>query len=254
MQVTIIGSGNVGTVLGRVLKAKGHVIRQVFSRLPVHAHALAAELHAAAVSDLLLLDSDSDIYILAITDDALPRVATQVCFGNKLVIHTAGSVSKDVLRPASSQYGVMWPMKMIRKQVQELGEISIVIDGNSETVIDQLRQLAGIFSKNVSLADDVTRLKMHMLATVTSNFTNHLYHLAADYCGKEGIDFSLFYPIINDTVARIQTEHPSAVQAGPAFRGDMDTIARHAQLLNAHPDMQSLYMAISRSIMANMNR
>ena len=115
MQVTIIGSGNVATVLGRLLIEKGHRVAEVYSRNPAHAASLANQLQATAVSDLSLLGRRSDFYLLAVTDDALPAVASTLSLPGKLLLHTAGSVSKDVLKNVSDQYGVLWPMKMMRR-------------------------------------------------------------------------------------------------------------------------------------------
>jgi predicted nucleic acid-binding Zn finger protein len=39
----------------------------------------------------------------AVTDDALAEVASQLSLQNKLVIHTAGSVSKEILKNGKQQ-------------------------------------------------------------------------------------------------------------------------------------------------------
>lgn len=248
MQVTIIGSGNVATVLGRLLIEEGHLVTQVYSRSPAHAATLANQLQATAVSDLSLIGRQSDLYLLAVTDDALPAVAAALSLPGKLVLHTAGSVSKDILKKVSEQYGVLWPMKMIRRSMATLTPVTIVIDGSSETVCQQVERLAKIFSPLVVQAGDTLRIKMHMLAAVTSNFTNHLYHLAADYCSKEGIDFNLFYPLIEETARAIQMGHPKLFQAGPAYRGDGVTLEKHLQLLKQDPQLEKIYKVLSGSI------
>jgi predicted short-subunit dehydrogenase-like oxidoreductase (DUF2520 family) len=248
MQVTIIGSGNVATVMGRLLLDKGHTIDQLFSRNPVHTMQLARQLNTKAITDLATLDTGSDLYIIAITDDAIAEIAAQLSLKNKLVVHTAGSVSKEILKNTSTDYGVLWPMKMIRKSMTTLESVTIVVDGSSEPVTRQLEQLATEFSPTVTRADDATRRKMHMLAAITSNFTNHLYHLAADYCAAENIDLSFFYSLIEETAQRIQTQHPKELQAGPAFRGDRQTLEKHVQLLEKYPQIQRVYRAMTDSI------
>jgi predicted short-subunit dehydrogenase-like oxidoreductase (DUF2520 family) len=249
MQVTLIGSGNMATVLGRQLARNGHRVAEVWSRDPAHAGALAAELNATPVEDLGSLDLNSELFVLAVADDALPAIAARLSLGSKLVIHTAGSVSKEVLRQSSLNYGVLWPMKMIRKGMDTLGPVTIIIDGSSPAVAAQIEKLAREFTGPVARADDELRVKLHMLAAVTANFTNHLYRLAADYCDQEGIDFSLLYPIIADTALRIRVGHPASVQAGPASRGDLQTLEKHQELLKEYPKLAALYAAISESIM-----
>lgn len=254
MQVTIIGSGNVATVLGRLLIQNGHHIVQVFSRNIDHAAELAKQVGANAVSDLTMLNTNADLYLLAVTDDALATVAGALFVKDKLVVHTAGSVSKEILKSMSSNYGVLWPMKMIRKPMLTLTPVTIVIDGSSEKAIGQIEMLACQFSPVVTRADDSLRTKMHMLAAITSNFTNHLYHLAAEYCVQENIDFGFFYPLIEDTAQRIQTNHPKWVQAGPAFRGDKQTLEKHRLLLEQYPQIQKMYLEITESIQSSFEK
>ena len=248
MEVTIIGSGNVATVLGRLLLQSGHHIIEVYSRNNDHAAELAKQLGAGAVSDLTMLNAGADLYLLAVTDDALAGVAKELSLKDKLVVHTAGSVSKEILKTVSSNYGVLWPMKMIRKNMPALSPVTIVIDGSSETVLAQIERLAREFSPVVTKADDLLRTKMHMLAAITSNFTNHLYHLAAEYCEQENIDINFFFPLIEETAQRIQSNHPKLVQAGPAFRGDMQTLEKHRLLLEKYPQIQKVYREMSESI------
>lgn len=249
MTVALIGSGNVAAVLGRELLAHGHHVQQVWSRNPGHAKQLADELGATVATDLRTLTPGLDLYLIAVTDDALPLVAAKVLLKDELVVHTAGSVSREVLRNCSSQYGVLWPMKMIRKNMQRLGEVTMVVDGSDAGVTGRLTAIAGQLSQNVTVAGDELRIRLHMLASVTANFTNHLYHLAASYCEAEGIDFSLLYPIITDTANRIRSSHPAEVQAGPAFRKDLLTLEKHRALLQDYPQLAQLYEAISASIM-----
>lgn len=248
MQVTIIGSGNVAAVMGRLLVEKGHTVNEIYSRDATHATELAQQLNAKVVTALNMLDDHSDIYIIAVADDALAEVAAQIAFKNKLVIHTAGSVSKEILKTVSTNYGVLWPMKMIRKSMTTLDPVTIVVDGNSEPVTRRLEQLATEFSSTVTRADDEQRIKMHMLAAITSNFTNHLYHLAADYCAAENIELAFFYPLIEETAERIKHHHPKELQAGPAFRGDRLTLEKHVQLLAKYPQIREVYRAITESI------
>ncbi len=249
MQVTIIGSGNVATVIGRLLFNNGHKIHQVFSRNEQNAATLAKSLHASYTSNLLSIDNSSDLYLIAITDDAMKLVCSSLFLHDKWVIHTAGAVSMEILKNTSSNYGVLWPMKMIRKSMDTLLPITWVIDGNSDFMIKEINTLALGLSPNVINADDTIRLKMHVAATITSNFTNHVLQVAADYCLNEKIDFQLFLPMIEEIVKQMQYDHPKNLQAGPAFRGDLKTIEKHSKLLLAYPEVNDLYLYMSNRIM-----
>ncbi len=250
MQVTLIGSGNVATVLGKLLLEKGISFQQVYSRNQDNAVVLAEILEAEPIADISLLKNNADVYIFAVADDALPELAGKVNLPGKLLLHTSGAVSQNVFNSGNTLFGVMWPMKMIRKSLASLQPVTIVIDGNAPAALHKIETLARLLSPHITPADDGIRLKMHMLASFTANFPNHLYHLAADYCKRENIDFSSFYPIIEDTSRQIQAKHPKLVQAGPAFRGDLQTLEKHRSLLENDTAMLQLYAMISQSILA----
>ncbi len=254
MELSIIGAGNVATLLGRELRQRNHSIREVFSRTGEHAVRLADMVGAKAITDIEKLDTRSELYIMAVSDTAIPELAKQLSLGNRLLVHTAGSVSQSVLAAASTRYGVLWPMKMIRASMTGLGKVTLVIDGNSAETVSEIQQLAEELSPTVTIADDETRRKMHLMAAFTSNFSNHLYHLAAEYCAAEKIDFSLFYSIIEETAQGIQTRHPELNQAGPAFRGDRDTIGKQLQMLTNFPQIQEVYRCMSKSIQTSFPR
>lgn len=248
MKLSIIGAGNVATVLGKALQQKNYTIREVYSRTNTRAVLLAESLSARAITDLTHLDGKSDLYLLAVPDDAIPKLANQLQLGDRLMVHTAGSVSQTVLAVASSRYGVLWPMKMIRTSMPEPGNVTMVIDGNSAETLSILQEMALALSPTVTRADDLLRSKMHLVAAFTANFSNHLYHLAASYCEAENIDFTLFYSIIEETAFGIRERHPRDNQAGPAFRGDQETLRKQIAMLTDYPQIQRMYQLMSESI------
>jgi predicted short-subunit dehydrogenase-like oxidoreductase (DUF2520 family) len=249
MKVVIIGSGNAATVLGRLIKKAGHTIIQVYSRTLGHAQQLANELGCNAVDKTTLINKDADIYIMALLDDALHEIDKVFQFGDRLVVHTAGSASIDVLKNVSSRHGVLYPLQTLRKEMKAPAEIPLLIDGNTEETIETITVFAKTISPLVYHMSDTERGKMHLMAVVVNNFTNHLFDLAYEYCKKENIDFKALYPIIDETVERIRTYPPCDVQTGPAKRNDSRTLSKHLRWLTDYPRLKYLYLKISESIM-----
>lgn len=254
MDVVLIGAGNVAHVLGRALKQSGHRIVSIWSRDIQKADTLARELSATVVEKLEQLPQEAQLYVLAVSDHAISELAASIKISKGILIHNAGTVSIELLAPAAKKYGVLWPVKMIKSFMHTLDDCTIVVDGNDENTRQQLKQLAGQLSGSVTIADDSKRQKMHLVAAISSNFTNHMYHLAADYCKNTGIDFSLFYPLITSTASQIQQVYPGDVQAGPAFRGDTETIERHRALLAGDQELLHLYDELTRSIRKKFGR
>lgn len=249
MQIVIIGSGNVATVLGRLCKVNGHEVLQVVSRNMQHAEMLAKELGCDHTDFVGKINSDADIYLAAVADTALFDLDKQLKLGNKLVLHTAGSVPKTVLQNVSANYGVLYPLQSLRKEMQYNNNIPLLVDGNTEDTVALISDFAKTLSGQVSRADDDQRLKLHVAAVVVSNFTNHLFAMAEGFCKKEGVDFSLLEPLIRETAVRIEHISPSDAQTGPAVRNDIFTIDKHLRVLTDHPALKYLYIKLTDSIM-----
>ncbi|MEO5995527.1 MAG: DUF2520 domain-containing protein [Chitinophagaceae bacterium] len=248
MNVVIIGTGNVATVLGRLFKKTGATIKQVFGRNRDNTAALASELNSLPCSEWSSIDKEADLYLVAIADTALYDLGQQLVLSNQLVVHTAGSVTKDVLKNISKNYGVLYPLQSLRKEMPLLTEIPLLIDGNNEQTRQTIWEIALRLSSNISFMGDEGRLKLHVAAIYMNNFTNHLYAVTEDFCKKEDVSFNLLLPLAMETVKRINLVSPSQVVTGPAARKDEITIKKHLHLLRAYPSIQKLYQQLTNSI------
>lgn len=253
MKVVILGTGNVATVLGRKLKAAGHRIIQIFGRDASAASKLAYELDTDSTNYWSVIKKDADVYLIAVSDDAIIEVAKHLHVPGKVVAHTAASVKKDVLKKTSHHYGVFYPLQSLRKDKNESPDVPVFIDASDDVAKKILENLAhSIAGENVSVASDDARVKLHVAAVVVSNFVNHLYILAEEYCKKEGLDFQQLLPLIEETAARIKTVSPKKAQTGPASRNDTETIQKHLELLKDNPQLKKIYELMTESIQGNM--
>jgi predicted short-subunit dehydrogenase-like oxidoreductase (DUF2520 family) len=249
MDIVIIGSGNVAAVLGRKFKAAGHDILQIVSRNSKAASELAYELNTVSTNYKSPINMDADVYLVAVSDDAIDDVTVGIRLPGKIVAHTAASVPKEVLKNVTSHYGVFYPLQSLRKDMAALPEVPIFFDGSDAKTKQVLEQLAhSISAEKVVAAGDDERLKLHVAAVVVSNFVNHLYSLAEDYCRKEGLDFKQLLPLINETASRLKDTPPKEAQTGPALRHDSETIHKHLELLKVHPQLKNIYVLLTESI------
>jgi len=250
MKIALIGSGNVASVLGRLIaKNEHHSICQVISREIEHAQILASELGAVAGDFNNTPDGTADLFIIAISDSALENFFVKGNLNEKCVVHTAGSVGIDILNQYSNSYGVLYPLQSLRKEVKEIPTIPFLIDGNNEKSLEYIEAFAKSVSPIVQYANDEERLKLHAAAVIVSNFTNHLYAIAEDFCIKENVAFDTLHPLIAETANRLQYFSPAQVQTGPAIRKDIHTLDKHLRLFTAHPKLRTMYMRLTDSIM-----
>lgn len=251
MKIVIIGTGNTASVLGRKLRAAGHQIVQVFGRDTSAASKLAYELGTESTNYWNVVNRDADLYILAVSDIAIKEILEELQLPDKTIVHTAASVSKNVLKDTAQHFGVFYPLQSLKKEIGHLPDIPIIIDAGDASTLKELEVLAHSISNQVVEAGDEERMKLHLAAVIVNNFVNHLYALAESYCNNEGLDFNLLLPLIKETAERINHISPSQTQTGPALRNDRETIEKHLALLKKYPHLQRIYETFTESIYVN---
>jgi predicted short-subunit dehydrogenase-like oxidoreductase (DUF2520 family) len=252
MKVVIIGAGNVATVLGRKLKAANHEIIQVFTRIPEMATVLASELQANSCTSWSSIDKSADFYLVAISDNALEEISDHLELDDQLIAHTAGAISKEVLRGISDNYGVLYPLQSLRKEMKNIPDIPIMVDASNKKALQKLKEIAASVSSQVDESKDEQRLQLHLSAVFVSNFVNHLYVQSEKYCKSHQLDFKKLLPLIKETANRVQSYSPAEVQTGPAARFDSVTIEKHLDMLQADPSLKRLYELLTKSIQQEM--
>lgn len=247
--ITLIGAGNLATQLGKTLVKEGIKVIQVYSRTEKSAMQLALQLNTVYTTSVREINLTSDLLLIALKDDAIDGLLQQLDCRKNLLVHTAGSVSVDVLKKYSKEYGVFYPLQTFSKDRDvDFSNVPICIEGNSDKVINYLRELAGKISQNIYELNSEQRKTLHVAAVFVNNFVNHFYYLGDKILNKEGISFDILKPLILETSAKIQNMRPFDAQTGPARRFDETVINKHIELLEKQPDLQEIYSFVSESI------
>ena len=140
--ISFIGSGNVATHLALALQSTGNTISQIFSREFDHAARLATLVGASPVDRLELLHDDTDVYILAVSDDALYEIPLDLSFPRALVLHTSGSTPASVLTGVSRRHGVVWsPQTFVRDIAVDYSRMPLCIEGATPETEEDIETL-----------------------------------------------------------------------------------------------------------------
>lgn len=254
MKVIIIGTGNVATVLGKKILEAGHEIIQVAGRHAEKTNLLASQLGCKPVYTFQNINLSANIYIIAVSDSSIPAVAAQLQLNDKIIVHTAAAVSKNILAASSKNFGVLYPLQTLTKEMPYLPPVPVLVDGNNEATKKVLIKFSSGWAENVRFADDEERIKLHVAAVFVNNFTNFIFTVIEKYCKKEQLTFNLLYPLIEETIAKLKISHPSALQTGPAVREDFSTIAKHNQILTNYPELKNFYNLFTDSIVSFYNK
>ncbi|GAB3807791.1 DUF2520 domain-containing protein [Spirosoma humi] len=260
MEISFIGAGNLAWHLAPALENAGHHINEVYSHQLKHARQLVSNLYDARThSELNFADSPSQLFVLAVPDDALESVCSQLVLPETaILVHTSGGRPLSSLENWMAIYsdvpvrtGVFYPLQTFTKgqSFMLFDEIPLCIEATDSATEDSLVQLGQDISDTVYLITSEERRTLHVAAVFACNFTNHLLTIAHDLTVQDGLDFDLLRPLITETFRKgLDAPDPATVQTGPARRGDLTTIDTHLTYLSSQPKLAEIYQLLTKSI------
>lgn len=248
MKLVVIGTGNVAEALGTAFRKAGHSMVAVAGRNEHRAKALARKWETSFITDFSMLPLSADIYLIAVSDDAIAEVVAALPLLKKPVVHTAGSIPMKVLR-RFPQHGVFYPLETIRAgKAVSFREVPLCIEASSAAVEKKLRLLAATISREVHEVNSPRRLALHTAAVFACNFTNYLLRVACEVLEKNDLSSMMIRQLVTTTVNNAFALGPVEAQTGPARRGDQITIEKHLKFLGNDPAAAALYRMITRQI------
>ena len=256
MNVVFVGAGRLATQFAQALHDKGNTIEAVYSRTLASAQQLTALVGGEATDDIAALPFYADVYILAVSDTALPEVIPQLVKGRegRPMYHTSGSVPMSVFGNLR-HHGVIYPLQTFSKERRiDFSRVPILIEANNYLSLHVARLTAEKVSGDVRELDSDKRRQLHLAAVFACNFANHCYELAAEVLERHDLGFDALLPLIEETAAKAQTMHPRDAQTGPAVRYDEGVINRHLEMLADEPRLRNIYALMSNSIHESMKQ
>ena len=252
MRMSVLGAGRVAHHLAKVL-VKQHQIIDVYSRTLSSAQQLAEQVGANAVTQVQVLDPEIDLAIIAVSDQAIQSVISEVApyLKDVLIVHTSGSTHLDVLSHIHARAGVFYPLQTFSFESQiDWANTPLFIEAKYEQDQAQLLTLADQISQRVYAYNSEQRLSLHLAAVFACNFSNSCFAMAKQVLDAQHVDFSLLYPLMRETTHKATQHDPKQVQTGPAIRGDQHILNMHQQMLMdaKREDLQQVYALMSQQI------
>jgi predicted short-subunit dehydrogenase-like oxidoreductase (DUF2520 family) len=252
MNISIIGSGNVAWHLAKALKASGNNLWQITGRNENTVNEIATLVAAEPNYSFQKINTNSDLLLLCVKDDAIEQLASLLPKTKGIVAHTSGFRSKNSLAACSENFGIFYPLQTMKKHVEISFEtVPFLIEGNNTEVENELSTLAAQLSKSIHTVNELQRQYIHVAAVFANNFTNHLYELAENILSAQNLSLDLLRPLMAQSAANVQQFSPSKLQTGPAARKDFFTIEAHLKLLSSDIEMTKVYSIITESILRN---
>lgn len=252
LSVSFIGSGNVAWHLAPALENVGYAVREVFSRKEKHAAALAEKLYECEVTTSLdLSESASRLFIIAVPDDAIAEVVSELLLPeDAMLVHTSGSSPLALLDDSTAALtGVFYPLMTFTKGRRvDFSDMPFFIESDDETCRKVLTGMAKALTSKVYQISSDKRQHLHAAAVFASNFTNHMMTIAAGLLKEQELPFDVVKPLIAETINKSLEIGPEKGQTGPARRGDLEVLDRHLVLFEENKGVAEIYRVISQHI------
>lgn len=244
LSVVVIGTGNVARQLCLAWQDSDSVeVVQIIGRSIPKEPVFEGHL----INLMKDLSHDADCYIIAVSDSSILTVNQHITVFDKLVVHTAGSISIDTLKPHVRR-GVFYPLQTFSAGREvDFSTVPVFLETSEDGDKKILQQMADSLSGRSHWLDSDKRRQLHLAAVYLNNFTNHLLFLSGEQCRPLGINPSMLHPLLQETVAKAMALGPYKAQTGPARRGDNAVIQEHMELIE-DPMQQEIYKVISQSI------
>lgn len=253
--VTILGSGKVASQLALTLFSHGIKILEIYGRRIEMAERIASDIGARAVDSLERLNHAADLYIIAVSDDAIEKVQADLSpriKEAKIVVHTSGFSSIHKLSEINHR-GVFYPLNsFVEGRHIDFRQTPIFIDSQYKEDGYILRDLASTISDKVEEAGDSRREQLHVSAVIASNFSVGLIAMAEKLMGEAKLSMDYLKPLMDRTYQNLLKSPAKEVITGPAVRGDMEIVHSHLRKLEKHNEIKHIYHLISQYITDNL--
>ena len=246
--ISIIGAGNLSTRLSIILRKKKYNIIQVYSRTRKSAEKLSNLIKCENITDLKKLSNEVDLYIICVKDDIINSLVKKIENKNIPIVHTSGNTDINELKDFNTR-GVFYPLQSFNKKIDvSFEEIPICLESNNENFLQEITVMAKKISNSVQELNSQQRKFLHLAAVFASNFTNHMVSISESILIENNIDSKIIKPLLFYTINKLYNHQAVICQTGPAIRNDKKVLKEHMKLLEKKPEIQKIYLEISKSI------
>jgi len=259
--ISIIGTGRLGTSLGRALHRYGILIAAIADR---SADAARESYELIKDENTLITNTPgaaeaAGVIFLTVPDDSLAAVIDQLRnvrlpWEEKTVFHCSGLHGAALLHPLQIQgarTASFHPIQSFAKKdgnPESFSGITFGIEGEA-AALEQARSLIEILGGHALVLDSKQKPLYHAACSMASNLFVVLTGMAVDLLKQTGLEsesaFAALAPLIQGTLKNMSHSGPQPSLTGPLKRGDVDSIAAHLKALEAYPAAADVYRWLS---------
>lgn len=263
-EVSIIGTGRLGTALAIALTAEGYAIGSLVARRRESARRAAALLdvpaHVSALKDLADRPP-SGVLLIATPDDQIPAVAKALARLDwqtncqPIVLHTSGALSSEQLNPLGKKgwsIGSVHPLASVsdaKTGAKLLRGAFWCVEGDKRAVRTARALVRDLDGKSFSI-DSKNKPLYHAAAVMASGNVTALFDVASQMlveCGLTAREArQVLLPLLSSAVNNLREMDPARALTGTFARGDLETVKRHLHALEGNEPALQLYRLLGR--------
>ncbi len=239
-----IGAGKVGTVLARLLYARGFIVGAVYSRNITNAEVLGHIVSANVAGSVFDVVSRADLIFLTVPDDAIGLVAVQLTkfdLKGKAVVHTSGvheaAILGELERCAAlvGSLHPIYPFADVEQSIAGLPGAAFGVQTESDQLRDWLKDIVVALDGQVLTIASGQKTLYHSALVFASNYGVTLYAIAQRLLMQIGAEREVSALALNTLMAgmvrNLQTQGIPNALTGPLVRSDIGTIEAHLKAL-----------------------
>lgn len=255
-RVGIAGTGRLAQALGALLTKRGLPPEAIAGRngdSTLEAVRFTGARRGARIEEL---GKHADVVLVAVSDDAIESVAKRIADAPErpgVVLHACGSAGPELLLPLAEKgcsTGVIHPLQTIPSR--ESGTEALIgccygYCGEGAALEEALRLIELFGGVPIKVQPDSWAL-YHAAAITACNYGVTLSGMALDLLEAAGIEredgLRALAPLLRNSLNVLLGSTPEAALTGPIRRGDVGTVLRHLNALEAAPvEIRNLYRA-----------
>jgi predicted short-subunit dehydrogenase-like oxidoreductase (DUF2520 family) len=245
MRLGILGGGRAAWAFGSAWKRIGWPLSGVWLRDESHSH--IAELLDTARMDLPDLARDSELLLVAVSDRAIPEVASAIPKTEGLVFHASGALLS--LRGGFSLH----PLKALPPvgEPSDLEGTLLVFEGEHKRTAKLIAAAVGARFCEVSPEQ---KPLYHAAAVFGSNYVAAVLEIAERLMARAGVDNARedLVALASSAIANWGRHTDAKRFTGPAARGDGEVMAAHRQAVHDDPQVAKIYELLAEEIAGSL--
>jgi predicted short-subunit dehydrogenase-like oxidoreductase (DUF2520 family) len=253
LKTGFIGAGTTGTALAVRLSQKGWPVVAVSSRTLSSAKKLGKLVPNCRVCHTSQEVADlADLVFVPTPDDAIAQACGEVQWhGGQSVVHCSGAHSVDILESAKelgARVGSFHPLQTfagVDQAIENLPGSTFALEAEG-ALLSTLKELTQLLNGHWVELKPGDKVLYHVAAVFACNYLVTLVKLALDLWQDFGVSSKdatrALLPLVKGTMNNIDNIGLPNCLTGPIARGDLGTIEKHLNALDArNPSLLTTY-------------